>query len=158
MTSNYADWDVNARLPHGVEDVKRHLEEVDNVPLLVSLYTDVTKRTAAEMVSVFQEYHDTVLSIGLSHLPGNHEIFSRADIAIGADVFAEDCFNHNMPSIKSNSLYPAEVSFIATISSHSSVFNLWGSHATCRLLEIIQVGRASLGKLSHLMFSFQASS
>lgn len=50
MTSNYADWDVNARLPHGVEDVKRHLEEVDNVPLLVSLYTDVTKRTAAEMV------------------------------------------------------------------------------------------------------------
>ena len=51
MTSNYADWDVNARLPHGVEDVKRHLEDVDNVPLLVSLYTDVTKKTTAEMVS-----------------------------------------------------------------------------------------------------------
>lgn len=50
MTSNYADWDVNARLPHGVEDVKRHLKEVDNVPLLVSLYTDVTKETTAEMV------------------------------------------------------------------------------------------------------------
>ena len=31
----YEDWDVNARLPHGVDDVKRHLEEVDNVPLLV---------------------------------------------------------------------------------------------------------------------------
>jgi hypothetical protein len=52
MTSNYADWDVNARLPHGVEDVKRHLDEVDNVPLLVSLYTDVTKETTAEMVSL----------------------------------------------------------------------------------------------------------
>ncbi len=52
MTSNYADWDVNARLPHGVDDVRRHLEEVDNVPLLVSLYTDVTKKTAAEMVSL----------------------------------------------------------------------------------------------------------
>jgi hypothetical protein len=51
MTSNYADWDVNARLPHGVEDVKRHLEEVDNVPLLVSIYTDVTKKTTADMVS-----------------------------------------------------------------------------------------------------------
>ena len=44
------DWDVNAKLPHGVEDVRRHLEEVDNVPLLVSLYTDATKNTAAEMV------------------------------------------------------------------------------------------------------------
>jgi hypothetical protein len=50
MTSNYADWDVNAKLPHGVEDVKKHLEEVDNVPLLVSLYTDVTKETTKEMV------------------------------------------------------------------------------------------------------------
>lgn len=26
----YEDWDVNARLPHGVDDVKRHLEEVSN--------------------------------------------------------------------------------------------------------------------------------
>jgi len=30
MVSNYADWDVNAKLPHGVEDVRKHLEEVDN--------------------------------------------------------------------------------------------------------------------------------
>jgi len=51
MVSNYADWDVNAKLPHGVEDVKKHLQEVDNVPLLVSLYTDATKETTREMVS-----------------------------------------------------------------------------------------------------------
>ncbi len=51
MTSDYADWDVNAKLPHGVENVKRHLEEVDNVPLLVSIFTDVTKENTAEMVS-----------------------------------------------------------------------------------------------------------
>jgi hypothetical protein len=30
MVSNYADWDVNAKLPHGVDDVRKHLEEVDN--------------------------------------------------------------------------------------------------------------------------------
>lgn len=30
MVSNYADWDVNAKLPHGVRDVRKHLEEVDN--------------------------------------------------------------------------------------------------------------------------------
>ena len=82
MVSNYADWDVNAKLPHGVEDVRKHLKEVDNgrlnliamsqtflpmiisnifilflfanftVPLLVSLFTDVTKETTREMVSV----------------------------------------------------------------------------------------------------------
>jgi hypothetical protein len=33
MVSAYADWDVNAKLPHGIESVRRHLKEVDNVPL-----------------------------------------------------------------------------------------------------------------------------
>lgn len=51
MTSTYADWDVNAKLPHGIDAVRQHLEEVDNVPLLVSLFTDVTKDTTKEMVS-----------------------------------------------------------------------------------------------------------
>jgi hypothetical protein len=50
MVSNYADWDVKAKLPHGVDDVRKHLEEVDNVPLLVSLFTDVTKETTKQMV------------------------------------------------------------------------------------------------------------
>lgn len=51
MVSNYADWDVNAKLPHGLENVRKHLREVDNVPLLVSLFTDVTKETTMGMVS-----------------------------------------------------------------------------------------------------------
>ena len=50
MISNYADWDINAKLPHGIESVRYHLKEVDNVPLLVSLFTDVTKLTTMQMV------------------------------------------------------------------------------------------------------------
>ena len=62
MPSNYADWDVNARLPHGIENVKKHLAEVDNVPLLVSLYTDATKHNTAEMVRRNRYYfHMTIL-------------------------------------------------------------------------------------------------
>ena len=85
-----------------------------------------------------------MLAVGLSHLPGNHEIFSRADIAIGVDVLAEDCLNSHSSALTANALQPAEVSFVASISAHSSVFNLWGSRSTCHLLQIIQVGRASL--------------
>ncbi|KAL7547846.1 hypothetical protein ACHAWF_011118 [Thalassiosira exigua] len=153
MTSNYADWDVNARLPHGVDDVRRHLEEVDNVPLLVSLYTDVTKKTAADMVrvgccdvNVFQEYNDTVAGIGLSHLPGNQEMFSRADIAIGVDVLAEEVSFESTESGNRdwNTLQAYEVAFISSISAHSSVFNLKGSRATSHFVEIVRTGRACL--------------
>ena len=51
MVSTYADWDVNAKLPHGIDSVRQHLKNVDNVPLLVSLFTDATKETTTEMVS-----------------------------------------------------------------------------------------------------------
>ena len=56
MISSYADWDVNARLPHGVSQVKKHLVDVDNVPLLVHLFTDVTRQTTAEMVRVNYDF------------------------------------------------------------------------------------------------------
>jgi hypothetical protein len=95
-------------------------------------------------VNVFQDYNDTVLSVGLSHLPGNHEIFSRADIAIGVDVLSEEIPPHDSSSINENALLSAEVAFIASISAHSSVFNLWGNKATANLLQIIRIGRASL--------------
>lgn len=51
MVSAYADWTINAKLPHGIVNVRKHLEEVDNVPLLVSLFTDATKESSMEMVS-----------------------------------------------------------------------------------------------------------
>ena len=50
LRDTFGEADINARLPHGVEDVVRHLEEVDNVPLLVRLYTDATKACTAKMV------------------------------------------------------------------------------------------------------------
>ncbi len=124
MTSNYADWDVNAKLPHGVEDVKRHLEEVGNVPLLVSLYKDVSKNTTAtaEMVDVFQDYNDTdtVLAVGLPHLPGNQEVFFGSDIAIGVDVLSEEVSFVTTTKEKegkdSDTLVPNEVAFVSSTS------------------------------------------
>ena len=61
-------WDVNARLPHGVADVKKHLKEVDNVPLLVSIFTDVTKHTTAEMVSFILQVAVTTINSFTSYM------------------------------------------------------------------------------------------
>ena len=33
---------LQARLPKGIENIRPHIEKVDNVPLLVSLFTDCT--------------------------------------------------------------------------------------------------------------------
>lgn len=161
MVSTYADWDVNAKLPHGVDEVRKHLEEVDNVPLLVSLFTDTTKRRTKEMLEVFRDYHDTVLAIGIAHLPWNDEIFATADIAVGIDVLGDkntcyfeenNCGTTSSADSTSRSSSPttedrmatAELEFVSAIASHSCAFRFRGVGSLSQLSSLIEQGRASL--------------
>ena len=92
MVSTYADWDVSAKLPLGVDEVRKYLEEVDNVPLLVSLYTDTTKERTKQMLEVFQEYSDTVLAICMAHLQLLHLIaFGELVIHFKVDLVKSEC-------------------------------------------------------------------
>lgn len=56
-----------ARLPHGIAAIREHIENVDNVPLLVSLFTDATPQTTQDMIGIYHEYHEAVLAVGMSH-------------------------------------------------------------------------------------------
>ena len=80
--SNYGDWDVKARMPHGVEAIKKHLKEVDNVPLLVSLYTDATASTTQSMVDIFRDYGEVVLTVGSGYRTQNSSVFSTSNAAV----------------------------------------------------------------------------
>ncbi len=42
--------DYQAKLPRGIEEIRPHIENVDNVPLLVSLFTESTPAATNEMV------------------------------------------------------------------------------------------------------------
>ena len=42
LISVFKFYSFAAKLPHGIKAIRNHLETVDNVPLLVSLYTDAT--------------------------------------------------------------------------------------------------------------------
>lgn len=84
--SQYGDWDQFAQLPHGVEQIKWHLEHKDNVPLLVSLYTDATPNTIEQMVEVFRDYGEVVLTVGAGYRAHNRAIFSRSDLATSVSM------------------------------------------------------------------------
>lgn len=160
MTSHYADWDINAKLPHGINNVRKHLEEVDNVPLLVSLFTDVTKENTMEMVrgnhcsmhvsialitafvkvQTFQEYGDTVIACGLSHLSRNSQIFRTADIAIGVDALGDE---NRVGDNASDSLTRHELDFVTAIAATPCALRLKGVNAPSRMPAIIAVGRGA---------------
>ncbi|VVC99207.1 unnamed protein product [Leptidea sinapis] len=48
------DMSNRAKLPRGIENIRPHIEQVDNVPLLVSLFTDCTPSSVRTMIQIMQ--------------------------------------------------------------------------------------------------------
>lgn len=68
-----------AKLPKGIENIRPHLENVDNVPLLVSLFTDCTPDTTVQMIQIMQDFGEVVGVLGSSANFLNMPIFLQAD-------------------------------------------------------------------------------
>ena len=82
LSHDMSTWDAKARLPHGIDAIRRHLDETDNVPLLVSLFTDSTPESAKEMIKIMQENGEIVAAVGSAMCLPNLSQFLAADIGI----------------------------------------------------------------------------
>ena len=74
-----------AKLPKGIKLIRSHIENVDNVPLLVPLFTDCTAASIAEMMLIMQENGEVVVCIGSSWNTDNIAIFSQANVSIAVE-------------------------------------------------------------------------
>ncbi|PSN29814.1 hypothetical protein C0J52_24796, partial [Blattella germanica] len=74
-----------AKLPRGIDKIRPHLELIDNVPLLVSLFTDCTPSVTREMLHIMQEYGEVVCVIGSSANADNMPIFLQADASLAVE-------------------------------------------------------------------------
>lgn len=86
MNFNYlgCDWinpliNLQAKLPRGIDKIRPHLELIDNVPLLVSLFTDCNTAVTREMLHIMQDYGEVVCVLGSSANAENMPIFMQAD-------------------------------------------------------------------------------
>ncbi|XP_055841697.1 transmembrane protein 94 isoform X1 [Episyrphus balteatus] len=79
------DMSNRAKLPRGIENIRPHLEQVDNVPLQVSLFTDCSAEATREMLSIMQSYGEIVVCLGSSASNANAEIFLQADCSIAVE-------------------------------------------------------------------------
>lgn len=93
-------------------------------------------------IETFQEYHDTVIAVGLSHLRSNSRIFSTADLSVGVDILTE-CLRRKK-NVDYNSLLHSEIIFISAISAHGCAFRLRGVGSIAYMPTILAQGRASL--------------
>jgi hypothetical protein len=71
-------------MPHGVEAIRKHIEEVDNVPLLVSMMTDSTPPLVSAMFQIYQEQGETCLCVGTAYRASNLDLFASADLSFAS--------------------------------------------------------------------------
>lgn len=74
-----------AKLPRGIQQVRPHLQSIDNVPLLVPLFTDCTPETMCEMIKIMQEYGEVTCCLGSSANLRNSCLFLQSDVSIALD-------------------------------------------------------------------------
>ena len=74
----------------GIQAIKKHLKEVDNVPLLVSLFTDSTSSRIREMVEIFKDHGEVVMCVGSSCRLQNNSIFQVSDLAVAVATLPGD--------------------------------------------------------------------
>lgn len=75
--------DVNhAKLPRGIKNVRPHLQNVDDVPLQVHLFTDTNCNSVVEMMQIMQEYNEVVCVVVSCHNTASLSINRQADVCI----------------------------------------------------------------------------
>ncbi|CAB4063191.1 unnamed protein product [Lepeophtheirus salmonis] len=88
-----------AQLPTGIENIRPHLQNMDDVPLLVSLFTDCTSETTKEMVKIMQEYEEVVCVFGSSANLKNLSVFYASQRQFGYRT----SLSSNLPNFNSES-------------------------------------------------------
>ena len=85
VTSLEYDMSNRAQLPAGIDAIRPHLEKMDNVPLLVSLFTDCTPASTCQMVEIMQENGEVVAMLGSSANHHNIRSFLAADASLAVE-------------------------------------------------------------------------
>uniref|UniRef100_A0A8C3AVX5 Transmembrane protein 94 n=1 Tax=Cyclopterus lumpus TaxID=8103 RepID=A0A8C3AVX5_CYCLU len=81
-----------AKLPRGIHQVRPHLKNIDNVPLLVPLFTDCTPDTMCEMIKIMQENREVTCCLGSSANFRNSRLFLQSDLSIALDpLYPSQC-------------------------------------------------------------------
>uniref|UniRef100_A0A4W6ELP6 Transmembrane protein 94 n=1 Tax=Lates calcarifer TaxID=8187 RepID=A0A4W6ELP6_LATCA len=81
-----------AKLPRGIHQVRPHLKNIDNVPLLVPLFTDCTPDTMCEMMKIMQENREVTCCLGSAANFRNSRLFLQSDLSIALDpLYPSQC-------------------------------------------------------------------
>lgn len=107
------DLSNRAKLPRGIDKIRPHIELIDNVPLLVSLFTDCNTTVTREMLHIMQDYGEVVCVLGSSANAENMPIFMQADAGVAVEpLYPQVCQKVPvlLPTTENQGISPVDLS------------------------------------------------
>ncbi|KAJ2798583.1 hypothetical protein H4R20_004770 [Coemansia guatemalensis] len=120
------DHDIKARLPRGIENIRPHLAEVDDIPLQISLFAECTPESTREMIKIFQENGDIACCIGSALKDSNTLTFAATDLAVGVEPIPH--FNRVVYGYGQHHAGSAQASHVATDALENATVAAAASH------------------------------
>ena len=161
------EWDARAKLPHGVQEVREHLKNVDNVPLLVALFTDSKPKAVNGMIEIFQENEGIVCAFGSALNIMNGPLFLKADVAIAVDVVSGGVElgidRNDIPADQgkkgSKIILPGNstLALATELNALDCDFNFTSLQSTYGILELIGLCRTSLVNMRQAVWFYYAA-
>ncbi|GAB5359986.1 hypothetical protein AAMO2058_000588800 [Amorphochlora amoebiformis] len=148
-----------SKLPCGVSAIRDHIREVDDVPLLVSLFTDCESLSMAEMIKIYQENGESVATLGSSFSVNKPIIHTQADLALALDpVPLNSCVYDNGPDdVKVLYASPLMLDLSKTITTIPSAFKFQSTTGLQDMFYLISVARRFLHNYTQVLAFFCAS-
>eukprot|EP00794_Sanderia_malayensis_P008949 gene8949-9903_t len=133
-----------SKLPRGIRNIRPHLKHVDDVPLLVPLFTDCSPQAISDMIEIMQENGEVVCCLGSSLNIWNCPIFAQADVSISLDPLhpqvcmlnQADNFKNGEPLYSSNFNMNELSSGISSLQLSSILNSLACSYSCPRVNEV----------------------
>lgn len=122
--------------------------QVDNVPLLVSMFTDSTTQTIEEMFQVFQDYDESVLCVGTTFRAANASLYAAADVAVSLSGLPGGRPLEPLPHASPAHLSAADVAFHEGMANLACALTLpSGPAAVTHTLALVREARRCLANL-----------
>jgi hypothetical protein len=104
--------DIKARLPRGVHSIRKHLIEVDDIPLHVSTFAECQPDSSCEMLRIYYENGETVTTVSSILNNEAYQFFGVCSLCIGMESCLKEAqsFASTLAFIPYSFLIPFEAS------------------------------------------------
>ncbi|UKK02030.2 hypothetical protein MACK_001384 [Theileria orientalis] len=85
-TTSFINQEGHTVLPNGIDNIRQHIQQVDDIPLHVSLYCNCNSSNIVEMLGILNENGERIMCVGSGLNPNNFYLFNDSHISLSISL------------------------------------------------------------------------